>query len=221
MKKMRIKFPAKFFITGTDTGIGKTLVSAILMTGLDADYWKPIQSGLEGITDLEWVMEKTGLAEKHFHPETYRAQRPLSPHASTALEGIRIDLNAFHVPEIGESRHLIIEGAGGIMVPLNERHYILDLIKYLHVPVLLVASSSLGTINHTLLSLKQLRRHEIDVFCVVMNGTQNHINREAIEYYGKVDVYGEIEPLEVINKQTLSMAFERYFTLPDHKKSSI
>ena len=142
------------------------------MAGLDGFYWKPIQSGLDEITDTEWVREHTGLPDDHFFSETYRLTLPLSPHASALHDGVRIDLDYFHVPEIPALGHLIIEGAGGVMAPLNETHLMTALIKRLGAPVLLIARSSLGTINHTLLSLEQLRREGIDVMGVVINGPE-------------------------------------------------
>ncbi|MFC1532582.1 dethiobiotin synthase [Thermodesulfobacteriota bacterium] len=205
------RFPERIFISGTDTGVGKSVVSAILMKGLRGIYWKPVQSGLDEITDTEWIREKTGLPDNHFQPETYRLSLPLSPHASAAHDGVRIDLEAFQVPEIGRSDYLIIEGAGGIMVPLNEHCFMMDLMKKIASPVLLVSSSTLGTINHTLLSLAQLRRQELDVMGVVMNGPVNPLNREAIEYYGGVRVLAEIEPLPIINPQSLAQGFKKYF----------
>ncbi len=200
------EIPRQLFITGTDTGVGKTVVSAILMAGLEGKYWKPIQSGLEEMTDTDWIRAVTGLPENHFYTETYRLQQPLSPHASAATEGIHIELESFQLPDTEE--HLIVEGAGGIMVPLNETHFMLDLMKKLAIPVLLVARSELGTINHTLLSLEQMRRHGLEVFGVVMNGPNNPGNREAIERYGNVKVRAEIESMPEINSQTLKQAFK-------------
>jgi len=200
---MKHKLPSKIFITGTNTGIGKTVVSAILMAGLKGKYWKPIQSGLEETTDTDWVKENTGLPEKHFLPETYRLKRPLSPHTSAALEGVKIELEEFSLPEINDSEHLIIEGAGGLMVPLNDRYFMIDLIKKLDIPVLLVASSALGTINHTLLSLEQMRKYNLDIAGVIMNGSKNIDNRKAIENFGKINVLAEIELMPKINSQIL------------------
>lgn len=204
-------FPSRIFVTGTDTGIGKSLISAILMAGLNGVYWKPIQSGLDGITDTEWIREKTGLKDNHFHPETYTFRLPLSPHASAKHDGIIIDLETFILPVINESDHLIIEGAGGIMVPLNESQFMIDLMKKLNTPILLVASNSLGTINHTLLSLEQLRRNGLDVIGVVLNGPRNSINREAIEHYGGVKVIAEVEPMQVIDPRSLKDRFNNCF----------
>lgn len=204
-------FPKRLFITGTDTGVGKTVLSAILTAGLRGFYWKPIQSGLDEITDTEWVIQKTGLPESHFFHETYRLHLPLSPHVSALHDGIRIDLDSFHVPEIIEPDHLIIEGAGGVMVPLNEKDLMTDLMKRIDAPVLLVSRSSLGTVNHTLLSLEQLRREGIEVMGVIINGPGNLENRETIEYYGKTRVLAEIEPLPVINTETLKNIFQNNF----------
>ncbi len=197
--------PRQLFITGTDTSVGKTMVSAILMAGLEGKYWKPIQSGLEEMTDTECVRQMTGLPAAHFLQETYRLTQPLSPHASAEHDSVRIDLEAFELPLTAQ--HLIVEGAGGIMVPLNEKHFMLDLMKRLNIPVLLVARSELGTINHTLLSLEQLRRHCLEVFGVVMNGPQNHSNRDAIERFGGVNVWAEIPPLTEISPEILKHTF--------------
>ena len=204
-------WPRCLFVTGTDTDIGKTVISTILMVGLDAAYWKPIQSGLENITDIEWIREKTGLPKARFFPETYRLKLPLSPHASAEHDGICINLKSFNLPQIDDHNHLIVEGAGGIMVPLNDRHFMLDLMKHLGLPILLVAPSTLGTINHTLLSLEQLRRHGLEILGVVMNGPKNPGNRKAIEFYGKIKVLAEVEPLPEINSKSLKKAYAQYF----------
>ena len=211
MNNKGISFPGRLFVTGTDTGVGKTMISSILMAGLRCKYWKPVQSGLDDITDMQWVRDNTGLPDSHFIPETYRLKLPISPHASAARDGIRIDLEKFQIPSIGKSDRLIIEGAGGIMVPLNETHLMVDLMKKLDSPVLLVSSTSLGTINHTLLSLSQLRRYGVEVMGVVMNGPKNSLNREAIEHYGKIRVLAEIEYLSAINPQSLKQCFTYHF----------
>jgi dethiobiotin synthetase len=209
--KNNIIFPEKLFITGTDTGVGKTVISAMLTAGLEGFYWKPIQSGLDEMTDREWVCEKTELPDTHFFNETYRLTVPLSPHEAARHDGVRIDLDSFNVPVIPESEHLIIEGAGGVMVPLNEKHLMTDLMKKLGAPVLLVSRSSLGTINHTLLSLEQLRREGLDVMGVIINGPRNQGNREAIEHYGRIRVLAEIDPLPEIDPQHLTIIFQEHF----------
>jgi dethiobiotin synthetase len=208
---MKNTIPNKVFITGTNTDIGKTVVCAVLMAGLRGKYWKPVQSGIIESIDAEWIREKTGLPEPHFFPETYRLTQPLSPHAAAALDGIEIKLDAFKLPEVNETETLIVEGAGGIMVPLNNKHFMLDLMKKLNLPVLLVSSSELGTINHTLLSLEQMRHHDLDILGVVMNGPKNPGNKDAIERFGKIPVIAEIEPLPEINPQVLQECFKICF----------
>ena len=203
--------PKRLFVAGTDTGVGKTLVSAILVAGLKGVYWKPVQSGVDHGSDSDWIREKTTLPGHHFLPEIYRLKEYLSPHAAAARENVHIELEAFHPPAIDPIHHLVIEGAGGLMVPLSDKWLMLDLIKKLDAPVLLVARSGLGTINHTLLSLDKLRAFGIDVFAVVMNGPKDEENRKAIEHFGKADVLAQIEQMDEINAETLAAAFQKYF----------
>lgn len=198
--------PHQFFITGTDTNVGKTVVSAMFTLGLQAAYWKPLQSGLTPITDTDYIRQITQLDDAHFLPERYRLSQPLSPHAAAAIDGIRIALTDFELPLTPQS-HLIVEGAGGLMVPLNERDLMIDLIKHLNLPVCLVARSTLGTINHTLLSIAQLRRAEIPIMGVVINGKPNLSNRDAIAHFGQVPILGELPLLENIHPAFLQSAF--------------
>jgi dethiobiotin synthetase len=206
---LNFQFPKQFFVTGTDTNVGKTVTSAMLTLGLQAVYWKPIQSGLDTITDTEYVKQVTGLDNSHFLPERFRLTEPLSPHASAAIDGVEIHLDDFKLPGTIEKSHLIVEGAGGLMVPFNERHYMIDLIKYLELPVCLVSGSALGTINHTLLSLAQLRRENIPILGVMINGKKNPGNRTAIEHYGQVRILGEVDHLEAIDPVTLKTAYDQ------------
>lgn len=206
-----MNYPEHIFISGTDTDVGKTVIAAIMVAGLRSSYWKPIQSGLEEKTDTEFVRELTGLGTQFFHDETYRLARPLSPHASSELEGVTIDLDAFELPPKGENSRLIVEGAGGIMVPLNRRDYMLDLMKKLNIAVLLVARSGLGTINHTLLSLDMLRKNNLEVLGVVMNGPKNESNKKALEYYGGVRVIAEIDTIPDLHSANLKKIFEEQF----------
>lgn len=200
------ELPPKFFVTGTDTGVGKTLVSAVLMSGLRAVYWKPVQSGEPG--DTEWVRQATRLPDCHFARETYRFRHALSPHAAAVREGVEIDLGAFQAPV---ADRLIAEGAGGVLVPLNERHLMIGLMTRLGLPVLLVARSSLGTINHTLLSLEALRRRGLEVVGVVVNGPKDPDNEKAIAHFGQVRVLAAVEPLDHCNPEGLRAAYNRYF----------
>jgi dethiobiotin synthetase len=199
-------FPPQFFITGTDTDVGKTIVSALLTLGLDSHYWKPIQSGIP--TDTDFIRTATGLEDTHFIPERYRLIQPLSPHAAAKIDGIKIALTDFQLPDAPK---LIVEGAGGLMVPLNDRHLILDLIHHLNLPVCLVTRSTLGTINHTLLSIAALRQAKIPILGVIINGQKNPSNRAAIAHYGKVPILAELEPLPAINSTTLKATFQTLF----------
>jgi dethiobiotin synthase len=161
------------------------------------------------MTDSEWVRAVTDVSMDHFYAEAYRLKAPLSPHASAELEGIVIDPETIILPDTNET--LVVEGAGGVMVPLNDNFFMLDLIRKFSIPVLVVARSGLGTINHTLLTLNALRQYGIDITGVVMNGEINHSNRTAVERRGNVRVVAEIEPLEAINRQTLIEIYERFF----------
>jgi dethiobiotin synthetase len=203
-------FPKQFFVSGTDTNVGKTIVSALLTLGLGGAYWKPIQSGLEPSTDTDDVQVITGLEASHFIPERFRLPAPLSPHASAAIANIQINLADFQLPTT-QKPHLIVEGAGGLMVPLNSQDLLIDLIQRLELPVCLVARSSLGTINHTLLSLNALRQANIPILGVILNGQPNAINREAIAHYGQVPILGELDRLTEINPATLKKAFQAMF----------
>ncbi len=198
-------FPEKFFIAGTDTGVGKSIISAILAVGLNAKYWKPIQSGLQDETDTEFVRRRSGLGDEFFFDESFRLQNPLSPHASALIDGVSIQLKNFTLPDC--SGPLIVEGAGGVMVPLNEHDLLIDLIVNLSLPVVLVARSSLGTINHTLLTLQALRAKKVEIIGVVINGEKNEINRAAIEYYGDVPVLAEIGLLSELSSKVLKNIF--------------
>lgn len=213
-----------YFISGTDTGIGKTLISAMLLLATRGRYWKPVQSGIEGGTDTETVRKLTGLDVAHFEPESYILEQPLSPHLSSRLEDIRIDTgriisdfddikarNDIHIRSdtinynVFSPNLLIIEGAGGLLVPLNESDLIIDLITELGFPVVMVCRSTLGTINHTLLSLEALYARNIPVAGVIMSGPENIENRKAIETYGRVNVLAGIPVLENMDKQHLML----------------
>lgn len=190
-----------YFITGTDTDVGKSVAAAWCMLHMDANYWKPSQSGLKPPTDTQWVQQVTEFSHHRFFEETYRLRQPLSPHEAAKRDGIKIDMSAFQIPE--SDRSLVIEGAGGLMVPLNRNNFVIDLIMQLELPTILVCRSGLGTINHTLLSLEAMRARKIDIAGVIINGPKTPHNREAIEEYGDVPVIAEIDQLETIDKKTL------------------
>tara|TARA_R100000963_G_C4642603_1_gene106296 strand:+ start:265 stop:882 length:618 start_codon:yes stop_codon:yes gene_type:complete len=204
---MKINFPKKFFVSGTDTGIGKTLVSAMLMSSLDATYWKPIQAGLDEETDTEFVERVSEASSERIIPERYRLHTPMSPHGAADIDDVEISLTDFALPEF-KTDHLIVEGAGGLWVPINWEESILDMITHLDLPVLLVARSELGTLNHTLLSIEALRRRNVEVFGVILNGAHHQSNKETIEHFGQIPVW-EVEPLEEVSLHSLKEAFKK------------
>ncbi len=203
--------PERFFITGTDTGVGKTVVSALLCAALDAYYWKPIQTGTREGTDRRTVKCLGELPRAKLLPETYRFSPPVSPHLAARRAGVTIELNGIQVPEIGVKENLIVEGAGGALVPINETQLMTDLMRHLGLPVLLVARTALGTINHTLLSLAALRSAGLNVRGVIMVGKPNVENRNAIEHYGKISVVGALPWLKRLDRATLLSAFHKNF----------
>jgi dethiobiotin synthetase len=206
-----IHIPDHLFVTGTDTEVGKTVVCASLVAGLKTDYWKPVQAGTEPMTDTERVRKWTHRPDHCFHPESYRLKLPMSPHAAAADEGITITMDSFNMPDSSGNR-MIVEGAGGLLVPVNDDKMILDLILHLKLPVLLVARSGLGTINHTLLSLKALRDYGADIWGVVLNGPFHRSNEEAIRFYGGIEQLFSFPQLEKITPKTLTKAFHLTFT---------
>jgi len=190
-----------FFVTGTDTDVGKTLVSSWLLTQLDASYWKPVQAGVMPETDSSVVRRLAEIEPDRILPEAYVLPEAIAPHEAARRAGIAIDMAKF-VPPVSD-RLLVVEGAGGLMVPLTDTAYVIDLAAELHLPLILVARSTLGTINHTLLSLEAIRRRGLPLAGVVINGPETPHNRAAIERYGRVEVIAEIPWLDVVNRSTL------------------
>lgn len=188
-----------YFITGIGTGIGKTIASAILTEKLKADYWKPIQSGDLAQSDSLMVQRLLSNDKSKIHPEQYRLNQPLSPHLSAKLDGVEIDLSAFKLPKTSNS--LIVEGAGGLMVPLNNEHLILDLIKKLNLKVILISQAYLGSINHTLLTINTLQQHNIPIKGIIFNGEPNEESEKYILNYGKVLNLGSIPTLSTLSKE--------------------
>lgn len=197
------------FVTGTDTNIGKTIFSAMLAGVFRADYWKPVQSGLEDGSDTDTVRHLTGLPDDHFHPESYRLYNPLSPHYAAERDGISINPDTITLPQT--SRMLVIEGAGGLMVPLTRDFLLIDLIAKWQVPVILCARTSLGTINHTLLSIMALRQRHIPIKGIAFIGDDHPDNMRTIGDFSKVAILGRLPYLPVLNAEGLTTAWHRYF----------
>jgi dethiobiotin synthetase len=189
------------FITGIGTGVGKTIVSAILVEKLKADYWKPIQSGDLENSDTDLVRSLVTNSTTVFHPEAYRLTQPFSPHKSAALDGIHIEPEKIVLPQT--SNQLIIEGAGGLMVPLNDNYLMIDLIKKLDANVVLVSKNYLGSINHTLLSAEVLRMRTINISRIVFCGEQNQSSEDIISHRLDREIM-HIPAFENIDRNTIS-----------------
>ncbi|WP_419803079.1 dethiobiotin synthase [Mucilaginibacter sp.] len=166
------------FITGIGTGVGKTQVSAHLVESLQADYWKPVQSGDLDASDTMKVRSLVKNDQSVFHPETYRLTQPFSPHKSAELDGLMIDPQQFVLPKT--QNQLIVEGAGGLMVPLNDDFLMIDLIEKLQAEVVLVVMHYLGSINHTLLSIEVLKSRKLPINRVVFNGLKEAYSESLI-----------------------------------------
>lgn len=203
--------PNRFFITGTDTGVGKTVVSAMLCVGLNATYWKPVQTGTREGSDRATVMRIAEIPRARTIPEVYRFSPPVSPHLAAHRAGVRINLNAIRRAAPAATETLIAEGAGGVLVPINDQQLMTDLIAVLGLPVLLVTRTTLGTINHTLLSIAALQAARLKLHGVIMVGKPNRENLRAIEHYGGARVVGVLPPLQRLNRVALMAAFGANF----------
>lgn len=190
-----------FFVTGTDTEVGKTLVSAWLLIQLDGAYWKPIQAGTVPTTDSATVQQLAELPVSRVLPEAYLLPEPMAPHESARRANIALDMEKIKLPP--HDGLVVVEGAGGLMVPIVDGTYMIDLADALDLPIILVARSTLGTINHTLLSLEAIRRRGLPLAGVVISGPETPHNRAATERFGKVEVIAEIPQLETVNRDTL------------------
>lgn len=192
----------QFFITGTDTGVGKTIVSAIVTQVLEGCYWKPIQSGVaDEAPDRVMVQSLTDLPAQHFFSSVYELQASLSPHHAAELEAIDIDIQQCQLPPF--ERALIVEGAGGVFVPINARASMLDLMKHFHFPVIIVTRGTLGTINHTLLTIHALRQYNIPIQGIVFNGMLYHANQKTIEQWGGVRTLFHVPYFAELEKSAL------------------
>ncbi|NQX38405.1 dethiobiotin synthetase [Pedobacter steynii] len=193
-----------YFITGIGTGIGKTIVSAILTEKLQADYWKPIQSGDLDNSDSLLVARLISNQKTVIHPEQFKLSQPLSPHLSARIDGIHIEAAAIKAP--ATTNNLVIEGAGGLMVPINEEELILDLIKSLSAKVIVVSQNYLGSINHTLLTLEVLKSRKIEVEGLIFNGAANEESERYISTYSGIPILGRIPQLDNLDKESVQKA---------------
>lgn len=204
---------AGIVVSGTDTGIGKTVFAAGLTALLDGIYWKPVQSGVEEESDSEIVDRLAGLSPERVLPEIWRLKEPLSPHRAAELDGVEIDAEALALPMTGLP--VIIEGAGGLMVPVNRRTLYIDVFARWAVPVVLCARTELGTINHTLLSIEALRRRSVPLLGVAFIGDEMTDTQSTIAEMGKVRVLGRLPRLDPLTPEALAKAMRANFNAAD------
>ncbi len=199
-------------VTGTDTGIGKTVFSAGLAGALGAYYWKPIQAGVDPEGDKESVAALSGLPASRILPEAYRLATPASPHLAARIDGVEISLDRLALPQVDGP--LVVEGAGGLMVPISESLLMIDLFAHWRQPVILCARTGLGTINHSLLSIEALRTRGVPVAGIAFIGDPHAENERIVPLLGDVPVLGRLPLLAPLGPGTLARAFAAHINLP-------
>ncbi|MDH6233316.1 dethiobiotin synthetase [Mesorhizobium soli] len=205
-------------VTGTDTGVGKTVFSAALTDALGACYWKPVQSGLDGETDSETVARLGRLTPERIWPEAWRLKTPASPHLSARIDGVAIDPETLAPPRT--SLPLVIEGAGGLLVPLTPQRTFADVFARWRHPVVLCARTELGTINHTLLSLEVMRRRQIPILGIAFIGDDHPDTTQIIIEMGGVPSLGRLPRLDPLTPDELLRAFHDHFDLRVFQEAS-
>lgn len=191
------------FIAGIGTDVGKTIVSACLAQALQADYWKPIQCGKELVTDSNLVKDLLSNSRSKVHSEVFCFKQPISPHAAAAAEKREFSLAQLKLPS-SQNNILLIEGVGGLLVPLNSKELCIDLISHFNCDVILVSRNYLGSINHTLLSVEALQSRQIKPIGIIFNGDANQTSEEAILNFSKLPFLGRIQNLTQINSDTIA-----------------
>ena len=194
-------------VCGTDTDVGKTVVSALLVQGLQASYWKPVQSGLEGGGDRNRVRQLLDLNEERMLPEAYAFSQPVSPHWASELDGTPLDPRTLALPD--NPGPLVVETAGGLLVPLTRNWLQIDQLQVWNLPIVLVARSGLGTLNHTLLSLEALKKRQINVLGLILNGPLHADNPRTLEQFGGVPVLAELPSLVPLTAETLAAQWQQ------------
>lgn len=198
----------RYFVTGIGTGVGKTVVSALLCEYLRADYFKPIQTGYPPDRDSVFVQNMVSCSIC-VHPENYLLNRPASPHLAADAEGVCIDISSIAVPSA--SNTVVIEGAGGLLVPVNERYFIADMIRHLQAECILVVSDYLGCINHSLLSLFYIQQKRIPLKGIILNGYFEPLMKKTItSYLYEVPVIAEIPSITPLNKDSFQQLFQHF-----------
>ena len=191
----------KIFVTGIGTDVGKTVTSAILVEALKADYWKPVQAGTYYSTDSENICKWISNDKSVIHPEAYKLREHRSPHEAAEIEKVEIDFEKIILPQT--SNTLVIEGAGGLMVPLNQKYFIIDLIKKFDAEAIVVIQNYLGSINHSLLTLDALKQRGIKIIGLVFNGSPHEPSKKIIESYSGLSTISWITKESEINKEVI------------------
>jgi dethiobiotin synthetase len=187
-----------YFITGIDTDSGKTMVSAIVCEARKADYWKPVQAGRPRDSDVVRSLVDPTLT---IHPEAYLLNTPASPHAAAKIDGVEIKIHAMSLPKTAGD--LVIEGAGGCLVPLNDHEFVIDLIHYFNATVIVVADLYLGSINHTLLTIEALQKRELPIAGIIFNGSSNPESERIILLHSKLRCLLKIKREDVVDKKVI------------------
>ena len=200
-------FSKRIIICGTDTDVGKTIVSSFLVQGLKGIYWKPIQSGTEEGTDTKTVCNLLSLEPNSYLPERYKFKAPVSPHWAAEQESAFIEPSNLKLPDLDEL--IIIETAGGLMVPLNRDWLQIDQLKAWGAPIILVARTGLGTLNHTLLSLEALKYRNLDVLGIILNGPPHKDNPKTLEQFGDTKILASLPIFDEVNAKVLSQEWHK------------
>ena len=198
---MSFKNNLKFIICGTDTDVGKTLISSFFVRGLQSFYWKPIQSGIETETDSQSILRLSGIKKEKILKEAYIFEKPVSPHWAAEIDGKKIDINLLNLPKIDGS--IVIETAGGLMVPITRSFLQIDQIRKWNLPVIIVCRSSLGTLNHTLLTIEALKKRNIKILGLIINGEKHLDNPKTLREFSKLPIIAEFPRLNNIDKNNL------------------
>ena len=194
-------------VCGTDTDVGKTIISSLLVQGLNARYWKPIQSGLDEGSDTKRISTLLNLSSDRLIPEIYKFKAPVSPHWAAEKEQTSIDPSQLKIPSTKGA--LIIETAGGLMVPLNRKLLQIDLLKIWSLPIVLVARSGLGTLNHTLLSIEALRQRKIPILGIFLNGPLHQDNPKTLEQFSNIPIIANIPIFKSLTAKALEEEWEK------------
>ena len=196
----------KFIICGTDTDVGKTLISSFFVRGLKSFYWKPIQSGIETETDSQIILRLSEIKKEKILKEAYIFKRPVSPHWAAEIDEKKIDINLLKLPPTDGS--LIVETAGGVMVPITRNFLQIDQIKKWDLPVIIVCRSSLGTLNHTLLTIEALKKRNIKILGLIVNGKKHFDNPKTLQEFSKLPIIAEFPRISNVDKNNLDKLWQ-------------